>query len=624
MKKTILLVLVLFTTICASAICVSAAGSVSKTDISKAYIYIEGYHTYTGSAITPEIKVILMDRPNALNPANYSVTYTNNVNAGTATVTVTGKGDYYGTCSKDFTIETAYISKATISAANLYYSGKAEKPVVTAVFNGKTLVEGKDYTVDTPNDYGAGKTSVGVTGMGNFSSYTSVSYEIMKKPLSMCTIMVSDQEYTGYQIKPTVQVYNGTTALLSSEYNVTYSNNILIGYATVTVTATDSYSANYTGTTSKQFAIRDNISNANFEFGTVIYDGTPKIPTMYVKRLGKLLVNNTDYTYTVTNNINAGYGTIVFTGKGLYKSTVTKQFRIIPKDISSFAEIALIDSDAEYTYTGSAHKPLVKVYYRNADEIKEMVENEEYRISYLNNVKPGNAKVVAYGKGNYKGSIEVRFDIRPETPKITSLEKGKSGKVKIKIKKGPSTCKYKIYRNGKLIKTTNKGAKSYLDKASKTNGKKYVYTIKAVAGTSPVLTSDESLPKVTYYYKAPKIRAYSSGNRCLSASWSKNKKVSGYQLQYSTKSSFSSRVTYNISGRKNTNRLFNGLRAGVRYYYRVRTYTEKIVDVPVKISYDKDGKQIIETEKKKIKYYSDWSNVSSAVPITSSSHHAAF
>ena len=222
MKKTILLVLVLFTTICASAICVSAAGSVSKTDISKAYIYIEGYHTYTGSAITPEIKVILMDRPNALNPANYSVTYTNNVNAGTATVTVTGKGDYYGTCSKDFTIETAYISKATISAANLYYSGKAEKPVVTAVFNGKTLVEGKDYTVDTPNDYGAGKTSVGVTGMGNFSSYTSVSYEIMKKPLSMCTIMVSDQEYTGYQIKPTVQVYNGTTALLSSEYNVTY------------------------------------------------------------------------------------------------------------------------------------------------------------------------------------------------------------------------------------------------------------------------------------------------------------------------------------------------------------------------------------------------------------------
>lgn len=624
MKKVIIAISLLLAMVFSCAVFASA-----ETDISNATIYLDGYssslsYSYTGSQITPTVSV--KTGSSTIPSTNYQVAYMNNINAGTATVTVTGTGDYSGTCSKTFTIKPVSISYATVSAANVYYSGKAEKPVITATYNNKTLVEGVDYTVDTSTRTSVGSTSVSVNGKGNFSGYKTVSYEIVKKPLSMCTITVSDQVYTGNALKPEVKVYNGSTVVSTSDYTVSYSNNINVGYATVTVTASSSWgsSGNYTGTATKQFAITEYISNADFSFDTVTYDGTPKNPIMYITIHNKRLVNNVDYTYTVSNNVNAGYATVVVTGKGLYKGTVTKSFKISPKSISGIATIELVNPDAEYKYNGEAHRPEVTVYTGYDTTKKDMVPGTEYTISYSKNINPGNAKVIAYGTGNYTGSVSVQFNIKPSRPVISSLVKGKSGKITIKIKKGPSSCKYKIYRNGTLIKTTSAGATSYIDKATKKNGKKYTYTIKAVAGTSPAMTSEASLPKVTYYYKAPTIRAYTSGNRSLSASWSKNSYVDGYQLQRSTRSSFSSKTTYNISGRSNTSRYFSGLSAGTRYYYRVRTYVTKTVDVPVRITYDDEGNRVVETEKRKIKYYSDWSNVSSAVPITSSSHHSTF
>ena len=71
--------------------------------ISNATISAIADQTYTGSAITPAVTV--KDGSSTLvKDTDYTVSYSNNVNAGTATVTITGKGNYTGTKTANFKI----------------------------------------------------------------------------------------------------------------------------------------------------------------------------------------------------------------------------------------------------------------------------------------------------------------------------------------------------------------------------------------------------------------------------------------------------------------------------------------------------------------------------------------
>ncbi len=60
-------------------------------------------YTYTGKAITPTVTVKGSDGK-VVSSSNYTVKYTNNTNPGTATVTVTFKGNYTGTKTLKFTL----------------------------------------------------------------------------------------------------------------------------------------------------------------------------------------------------------------------------------------------------------------------------------------------------------------------------------------------------------------------------------------------------------------------------------------------------------------------------------------------------------------------------------------
>ena len=62
-------------------------------------------YVYTGAAITPVVTVT--DAGTTLTPADYTVIYTNNINPGSATVTITGKGNYAGIVTKNFTITSS-------------------------------------------------------------------------------------------------------------------------------------------------------------------------------------------------------------------------------------------------------------------------------------------------------------------------------------------------------------------------------------------------------------------------------------------------------------------------------------------------------------------------------------
>ncbi|MBQ2041417.1 MAG: hypothetical protein II482_04645, partial [Lachnospiraceae bacterium] len=115
--------------------------------------------TYTGTYVDPAPKVTL-DGKTLVRGTDYTVSYKNNVNVGTAKAIIEGKGAYTGKITKDFKIKPRSITKTTrtLSAAKYTYDGNTHKPTVTVKdkVDGTTkkLVAGTDYTVTIKNSSG--------------------------------------------------------------------------------------------------------------------------------------------------------------------------------------------------------------------------------------------------------------------------------------------------------------------------------------------------------------------------------------------------------------------------------------------------------------------------------------
>lgn len=166
-------------------------------DLSEAQInVVDDGLTYTGAAQNPAVGVTLNG---AEVPADeYDVAYSNNVNAGTATVTVTGKGgSYTGSATATFKIAPASIkgAKLVLAKASYTYNGKAQKPAVKTV-GGKALKAGTDYTVtySNANSKDAGSYTITVTGKGNYAGTSAkATYKIAKakNPLAVKAVAKS-------------------------------------------------------------------------------------------------------------------------------------------------------------------------------------------------------------------------------------------------------------------------------------------------------------------------------------------------------------------------------------------------------------------------------------------------
>ncbi len=136
-------------------------------------------YTYTGKAITP--KVTVANASETLSTDNYTVTYSGNTNAGTATAKVTLKGDYYeGSKSLTFKITAKKLTPTlTLSPASCVYNGKVRKPSVTVKDGTTALKKDTDYTVSYASGRkNAGSYKVSVTLKGNYSGSTSKTFKI--------------------------------------------------------------------------------------------------------------------------------------------------------------------------------------------------------------------------------------------------------------------------------------------------------------------------------------------------------------------------------------------------------------------------------------------------------------
>ena len=152
----------------------------------------------------------------------------------------------------------------------------------------------------------------------------------------------------------------------------------------------------------------------------------------------------------------------------------------------------------------------------------------------------------------------------------------KSSSVKVSWKKVTGASGYYVYRKAasatkwtKVKTVTASNVLSYTDKNVK-NGTKYTYAVKAYSGD---YTSAQSASKKIVRLTKPTIKSVTNlSGKKLKITWGKNTKASGYQVQYSTKKSFSSKVTKTYSGSSNTTKTISSLKKGKTYYYKIKAY----------------------------------------------------
>ena len=135
--------------------------------------------TYNGSPQTVNTfvkKYWLRLRPGV----DYSVSYRNNVNAGTATVVITGRGDYSGTVTRTFTIDPMPIRpQVRLSGYSYCYNGGSIEPEVSVYYGGRYMKNGSEYTVSYIDSINAGTAQAVVTCTGNYSCSVSTPYTIL-------------------------------------------------------------------------------------------------------------------------------------------------------------------------------------------------------------------------------------------------------------------------------------------------------------------------------------------------------------------------------------------------------------------------------------------------------------
>ena len=147
-------------------------------------------YTYTGSAITPQITVKQGARKLAAG-TDYSVKYQNNVNAGTAKIIVTGKGNYTGTATKTFVIQPLNLEKCDVSLPDgdsYAYTGEEVRPAVSVKYNGTQISfePSRTFSLDYQNNIECGTATVTVNGAGNLTGKKTLQFKIEEKFIWPC------------------------------------------------------------------------------------------------------------------------------------------------------------------------------------------------------------------------------------------------------------------------------------------------------------------------------------------------------------------------------------------------------------------------------------------------------
>ena len=297
---------------------------------------------YTGEALTPA--VVVKDGETVLGKdTDYELAYADNTGPGTASVTVTGKGSYSGTVTKNFRIVTLEVSWPTVSEATDKNYGTALKDIISlsggsASFGGEAVtgsfaLKDEERIPPVGGSYRIVFRSEDGELVKESGDYTLT--RLRPKTLSDSSITVSPSKmvYSGEALTPAVIVKDGETVLEKDvDYTVdAYADNTEISTESKKASVTVTGKGNYSGTVTKNFEITK-IPASSLASGVLITpckpDSPGKIPELKIKYGGKEFASS-EYSVKYTFDIDkkTGIAEITFSDTH-YEGSLTKEFNL--------------------------------------------------------------------------------------------------------------------------------------------------------------------------------------------------------------------------------------------------------------------------------------------------------
>jgi uncharacterized repeat protein (TIGR02543 family) len=423
-----------------------------------------------GEDVTLSADTLILYRKTKNDPlkegVDYTVTYENNREIGTATAVITGTGNYAGTKRITFKIMGTAINKAVVEGIeNKIYNGMEQQQDITVRVEGKVLTPDKDYTVSYSKNLNVGTASMTIQGTGAYSGTTKKTFKIMAydlgvdeggfitewkdgqqvgMPADSADKAVKSGEGTGTSLtveytqggsQPEVTLkFRETELIKGKDYTISYKNNKNLADQSVdkAPTMTIKGKGNFKGTRSEKFSIvKKNLANPEspvlMSVPDVAYaNGAGKYISKPVltDTNGKTLKAGTDYEVSYTSSdgftkldkkstVQAGaFVCVTVRGKGKYEGSLMTTYRITQANFTK-ASVRI----APQIYTGS------NIYLTggtNGDILvkagkMELTYGVDYEImedSYVNNIKKGTASVKIRGINNYGGTRTVKFKIQ--------------------------------------------------------------------------------------------------------------------------------------------------------------------------------------------------------------------
>lgn len=352
---------------------------------------------FTGKAAVPQVRASDNEAP-LVEGRDFKVESAS-VNAGAATVAVSGLGAYAGSVDVAFSINPAPMADVAVTTKEKIYTGKQivlDASDVDGVTLNGVVLSGADWAVK-PGGFGPnvnvadGGTATLVPGTsGNLTGSSAFAFAISPAPLvnDELEIASSNATYTGAPVElsaDTVQVRDtkrGRDLAFGTDFTVAgYKDNVNVGAATVYLSGAGNYSATANSVT-KTFAIKPaDFSQAAVEGLADSYDwrgaGTPVQPECQVALHGVVLPAS-DYavSYGANDAIGADTGTLTVTPQG---DNVAGQPKTASFGIAVDLARATVEAVPNATYEpGSTYEPELKVSFNGV----ALTEGTHYAVAY--------------------------------------------------------------------------------------------------------------------------------------------------------------------------------------------------------------------------------------------------
>ena len=367
---------------------------------------------YDGTAKQPAVTVkdgetVLVEN------TDYTLAFENNVNAGTAKVTATGKDNYSGTKEATFTIEKATLSSMTIDPTALTYNQQAQTVSVTSVKAGALDVPATDYSVSGNTQTAAGEYTVTVTATGsNYQGTLTQQFTIAKAQLTAVTLSQTSLTYTGSEQTVSVSsVKAGELDVPAADYDVT--GNVQTAAGTYTVTVTAKAESNYAGSATAQFTITKaaaTVTAPTAKTSLVYTAAAQQLVNEGSAQGGQILysTDGTNYSETAPTATNAGTYTVYYkvTGDANHSDVAAASIEVT---IAKAALTTVTLAETSLTYSGA--EQTVSVSSVKAGTLDVTAADYDVTGNKQTNVGNYTATVTAKAESNFTGSATAQWSI---------------------------------------------------------------------------------------------------------------------------------------------------------------------------------------------------------------------